>query len=373
MSSPTSTKYQTVRTKLEAAIRSGEFTTGDQLPAEQTLAEQYGVSLMTARRVVCDLVAADLLERRDRKGTFVRQHAAERVSTTTLNLIVLAYDTAFQRNFLNQGMRLAEERGWRGNVIRLARGQQDAAVRAIQDGELALLMLENVQPQSALGRAVKGAKGRVVSIGLDLTNLGVRSIYVEASRSFKIVADYLRAQGHSEFVLVDQRVSPALYELHQIGWRKATTGLYTEAEADERSIHLETPNFQCPSFDAYSEVGRLLSESSLQPTALVCVGEEIVQGALAACRYAGREVPRDISIVNILDAPSMIFAHPPVTSVDVNFEQQVELALDILQRGRDGLATPATLHVVEPLLSKRESVAAPFLEAGISYPASASA
>ncbi len=358
MSTTTSTKYQTVRNKLEAAIRSGEFTTGDQLPAEQTLADQYGVSLMTARRVVCDLVAADLLERRARKGTFVRAHAVEKVNTTTLNLIVVAYDTAFQRTFLNQGMRLAEEKGWRGNVIRLARGQQDAAVRAIQEGELALMMLEEVQPQSALGLAVRGAGGRVVSIGIDFTKLGVPSIFVEVTRSFQTVFEHLRALGHKEIMLIDQQVSKNLNVLHAIAWQKATSSFYSPAEADAHSIHLDTPNFQCPSFDAYSSVRELLQGRN-QPTALVCFGEEITQGALAACRTAGHTVPDTISVVNILDATSMVFAHPPITSIDVDFESQIQLALELLQSSQDGNLPEARLHTVEPLLIQRESVGPP--------------
>jgi GntR family transcriptional regulator of arabinose operon len=359
MSTTTSTKYQTVRTKLETAIRTGEFTTGDQLPAEQALAEQYGVSLMTARRVVCDLVAADLLERRARKGTFVRAHAVEKVNTTTLNLIVVAYDTAFQRTFLNHGMKLAEEKGWRGNVIRLARGQQDAAVRAIQEGELALMMLEEVQPQSALGLAVKGARGRVVSIGLNLTKLGVPSVYVESSKSFQVVFEHLREQGHKEIVLVDQQVSESLYQLHSVAWRKATASYYSPEEADAHSIHLQTPNFQCPSFDAYSSVHELLSQNINHTTALVCFGEEITQGALAACRATGHIIPQTISVVNILDAPSMIFAHPAITSVDVDFESQVKLALGLLESAQKGGFLEAELHTIEPLLLSRDSTAPP--------------
>lgn len=351
-----STKYQAVRNKLEAAIRSSEFAIGDQLPPEQNLAELYGVSLMTARRVVCDMVADDLLERRARKGTFVRQHAFDKVTTTTLNLVVAAYETSFQRNFLNQGMQQAAQKGWRGNVIRLARGQQDAAVRAIQDGELALLMLEEFQPQSALGLAVRGARGKAIWIGADVTKSGVPSIFVDVSHVFEIVVEYLRNQGHQNIVLLDQKISDNFTERHALAWQKATAALYSAKEANESMIHLETPLFQCPSFDAYAAVGQLLSQRKPRPTALVGFGEEITQGALAACRTAGFNVPEDISVINILDAPSMVFTYPPMTSVDVNFKKQVQIAMEILDTAINGEVPSADLHAVEPLLIERESV-----------------
>jgi DNA-binding LacI/PurR family transcriptional regulator len=352
-----STKYQTVRSKLESAIRSGELAGGDQLPAEQTLADQYGVSLMTARKVVCDLVTADLLERRARKGTFVRHHAMERVTATTLNLIVMAYDTSFQRTFLNQGMRAVQKRGWRGNIIRLADGQQDAAVRALQDGELALLMIEQLTPQSALGLAARNARGRAVFVGMDFTHLGIPSIFVDVNRSLRIAAEHLRSKGHREIVLIDQRLSDSQVRLHTRAWQFATEGIYDAAEAATHCIHLETPSFSCPSFDAHSLARELLTTRNPRPTAFVTFGEEITQGTLAACRDSGLSVPDDVSILNVLDAPSMYFAAPPVTSLDMNFERQIEFAFEILQSTLDGLPAKPDLHAVEPLLVERQSVA----------------
>jgi DNA-binding LacI/PurR family transcriptional regulator len=254
-------------------------------------------------------------------------------------------------------MQQAAKKGWRGNVIRLARGQQDAAVRAIQDGELALLMLEEFQPQSALGLAVRGARGKAIWIGADVTRSGVPSIYVDVSRIFEIVVDYLRKQGHRHIFLLDQKISDNFTERHGLAWQKATAALYSAQEANDHTLHLETPLFQCPSFDAYAAVAQLLSERKPQPTALVGFGEEITQGALAACRTAGYNVPEDISVINILDAPSMVFTYPSMTSVDVNFKKQVHIAMEILDTALSGNPPSADLHVVEPLLIERESVA----------------
>jgi len=72
----TATKHRSVRQYLETAILAGDFQPGDQLPSEIDIARKYGVSYMTARKAVAELVASDLLERRASKGTFVPNPSA---------------------------------------------------------------------------------------------------------------------------------------------------------------------------------------------------------------------------------------------------------------------------------------------------------
>src|SRR3954467_2540392 len=67
----TSSKYVRVRDALADAIRSGEYTVGQKLPGERTLAIQYGISYMTARRAVSELVEKGLLDRPPWEGLFV--------------------------------------------------------------------------------------------------------------------------------------------------------------------------------------------------------------------------------------------------------------------------------------------------------------
>src|SRR5690349_9384212 len=67
----TSSKYVRVRDALAGAIRSGEYAVGQKLPGERTLAVKYGISYMTARRAVSELVELGLLDRRPWEGLFV--------------------------------------------------------------------------------------------------------------------------------------------------------------------------------------------------------------------------------------------------------------------------------------------------------------
>lgn len=70
-SSKSMSKTDEVATKLRQKIASGEWQEGARLPGELTLTETYGVSRVTVRRAISQLVAEGLLETKAGIGTVV--------------------------------------------------------------------------------------------------------------------------------------------------------------------------------------------------------------------------------------------------------------------------------------------------------------
>jgi GntR family transcriptional regulator len=70
--------YVKIRESLRQQIVSGELTMGQKLPAEDELAAQFGVSRMTVRQGITDLIDDGLLYRRHGVGTFVAYPHVER-------------------------------------------------------------------------------------------------------------------------------------------------------------------------------------------------------------------------------------------------------------------------------------------------------
>ena len=70
--------YKQVQDLLVARISNGQWTPGMLLPSEQTLAAELGVSQGTVRKALDAMAADNLLERRQGKGTYVREVTAER-------------------------------------------------------------------------------------------------------------------------------------------------------------------------------------------------------------------------------------------------------------------------------------------------------
>lgn len=64
-------RYYQLKEILRERIRSGEWKSGDLIPSERELSETYGISRMTARQAITDLVNEGVFYREQGKGTFV--------------------------------------------------------------------------------------------------------------------------------------------------------------------------------------------------------------------------------------------------------------------------------------------------------------
>ena len=64
--------YQQIKDQILCDINSGRFSKNKQLPTENEMSEQYGVSRITIRRAISDLVEQGIVVKRQGKGTFVK-------------------------------------------------------------------------------------------------------------------------------------------------------------------------------------------------------------------------------------------------------------------------------------------------------------
>ncbi|MCL5265407.1 MAG: GntR family transcriptional regulator [Chloroflexi bacterium] len=69
--------YHQIKEIIRSQIKSGELRPGDQLPTESQLVKEYGVSLITVRHALKDLVNEGLLYRRRGKGTYLATRSDE--------------------------------------------------------------------------------------------------------------------------------------------------------------------------------------------------------------------------------------------------------------------------------------------------------
>lgn len=69
--------YQQFRDVIEEKINSGEWKSNDKIPSENQLSNQYGLSRMTVRSVLLDLVKEERLYRVQGKGTYVAEQKIE--------------------------------------------------------------------------------------------------------------------------------------------------------------------------------------------------------------------------------------------------------------------------------------------------------
>lgn len=95
---PVSLQYQ-LRSKLLEKINKKEWPNGALIPSERELCDIYGVSRMTVREVLKDLVAKGVLIRKQGKGTFVAEKKIVATMTSTFSLKADLEDKKIESSF----------------------------------------------------------------------------------------------------------------------------------------------------------------------------------------------------------------------------------------------------------------------------------
>jgi GntR family transcriptional regulator len=78
--------YHQIESHLRGTIKDGKWKAGELIPPERLLMEQYGVSRITVRQALANLVAAGLLYRKHGLGTFVAGFQDRPITESLANL-----------------------------------------------------------------------------------------------------------------------------------------------------------------------------------------------------------------------------------------------------------------------------------------------
>jgi DNA-binding LacI/PurR family transcriptional regulator len=360
-------KYMRVRDSLAQAIRSGEYTEGEKLPGERTLAVQFGISYMTARRAVSELIGMGLLERRPWEGIFViggtkgangSGHNGFH-ATTTLTIITVGHEGPHVNTIKRLAAKYAEGHGWGTRYVRMDQPDDEHAVRAVLGGGLSLLIIpDDATMRGPVGEAVQQVNGKAALIGNRMDNLGVPSVMADDTQAIGIAIDHLRSKGHRRIGMLCDYTNQPVTSVQVAKWRSSFASELSESELDRRLIVVDTPRFECPTQYAYERMRRYLAEHPQELTALVCTGDESAVAAMSACREASRPVPQRMSVVVSGDSSLAAHSNPPLTCVDVDLELHIKLASHMLARALAGTLPPGDrLRLIEPRLIERASVA----------------
>jgi GntR family transcriptional regulator, N-acetylglucosamine utilization regulator len=132
-----------VADQLAAQIGSGAMQPGQRMPSERVVAQQYGLSRMTARQAVELLVRRGLVYRRPGSGTFV---APARVEHTLQRLA--GFSEQMREQGIEPGGRVlavklnARERSDAGEALGLSNGDSCWMVRRVRFGDNEPLLVE---------------------------------------------------------------------------------------------------------------------------------------------------------------------------------------------------------------------------------------
>lgn len=353
-------KHKVVRRALTESIRRGDYKPGDRIPAERDIAELYGVSYMTARRAVTEMVEVDLLRRRPREGTFVPPRSPKRLATKTVHLVCPVFGSSMTQIFLHLGNQQAEQRGWRSEIIQLHHSEVRPIARALDGDGLVLMLPFGPQLESPVVEVLQKAGGRAILLGNRLDHLRVPSVMADDAAGISLAMEHLKSFGHREIAVVTANPDHNVDRVQIAAWRAACPPDWDAAHFTKRIVITETPRHGSRDDTLYETLRAYLADDGGETTALLCLFDTMALPALAACRDAGRAAPEKMSLIVSGNDPVLAYAHPPVTCIDVQMAEHIDKALEVFDKVLAGdLEKSDLLHLVTPHLALRKSVQNP--------------
>lgn len=124
--------YIQIRETLREQIKQGTFEPGQRLPSEDELAAQFGVSRMTVRQGITDLIDEGVLYRRRGVGTFVAQFHVERDHNKLVGFSDTAKAEGFDLEFRLLGREVVPAKLMVAKALVLQEGEPVIRIRTLR-------------------------------------------------------------------------------------------------------------------------------------------------------------------------------------------------------------------------------------------------
>ncbi|HVK05274.1 MAG TPA: GntR family transcriptional regulator [Armatimonadaceae bacterium] len=371
--------YQNLVADLRGQIEDGgTLGVGDRLPSIASLCRQHGVSTITVRAALKELVASGYLESRVGSGFYVRArrvpaaaadsanapgalsprfHGGERViafqlTLTSGNPFFKGLVAGAERECRRQGYRLIvvvshEDADQEAQQLRELSGQVAGVlvVPAVMDGSYAGYgaLMERKVPFVFVDRAVRGLAAPLVSTDNEeggylatrhLLSTGVRTVYVVSERPATSLEE--RIQGYRR-ALRDAGITP------DPAWVREGP-LFGDTSGYDLTRNLLAERRERAGDDA--------------PFGLFALQDEIARGSYAALKEAGLRIPADVRVVGFDDLYSL-HMDPPLTTVRQDTEgmgaSAARVLLKLLAPGTGVTRTPRGVRLPPELVVRSSS------------------
>lgn len=346
-----STKHGSVLELILSKVKSGELRPGCRLPSEPDIALQTGVSYMTARKAISELVDQGVLYRVKGRGTFVSNDGLLGSRPSLGLLLVRDWQTLDPFYFPNLVSGFIERAAEQGFEVKLADRSQplidtlrfkELRVRAVA----CVLLVQNdvTDAEALIDRGVS-----IVAINNYEGSRRVASVSPNNRQGSYDITTALLNLGHRDLVFLG---GPS-YNLDAIQRR---SGFLSAVEDFPEAANTEMIELGFAEEAGYAVAKKLVRIGNL-PTAVVCASDSSAIGLMKGLLESGVKVPNEVSVVGFGDFRLSAYYHPALTTVQLPLcelgRRAADCLIDVQYGGKN-----KSIQLECPLIW-RESVAAP--------------
>ena len=339
---------------LRRRIEEKALKPGAMIGTEVNLAAESGLSRMTVRRAVQELVDAGLVERRAGRGIFVSEARSSVARSIRVLVGNLLWAPAVR---VAQAVQEEAQKVGREASVFDARGNLAAFIdelKALPDSGFAGAVIMS-QHDAGFNRALVGlvaAEFPFVVVDQTLSDLPADSVSSDNRAGGHLAAGALLAAGHARLAFLGDMAAD-------------TTAARAQGVADACAEALVPPPLRLAipgqRFGDWEpairrSVNKLLNEKN-RPTALVCSCDAVARIAMRALATHDVAVPDEISVTGFDDDPIAEWTSPALTTVRQDFAEMGRHAYTLLNVRLADPASPPRHDDVAVTLIERDSIA----------------
>ncbi|HCE45784.1 MAG TPA: hypothetical protein DET40_19750 [Lentisphaeria bacterium] len=321
--------YVKIGALLKKRISDGEYT--EKFPSTNDLVREIGVSPMTINKAVGELVREGLIHRKIGSGTFVTTKKKEKKKTG--RIIYFVPDKAF-------GLRHPFHAGVFIGMTSAAMGAGHEAI--FQDSETSLLDIL-FKSRSELDfdgivfsrwdnrKMIDDISKFIPMIEVGVSGTPIPSIHFDDETGAYKAVKHLTDLGHRRIAFITGYMTWKEGEYRFNGYRKALeeAGIAFDENLVFEDEWTDPAGYRCAK--------KMLSLPD-RPTAVFCTSDHMAFGAMSCIKEYGLRIPDDISIIGFNNVETSAYVEPPLTTVEISFQDTGSMAFRALIKLIDGQA-----------------------------------
>ncbi len=353
--------HEQVAEIIEKKIVSEVFSIGERLPSVRKFATQFEVSNETIYSALNILKTKGLIDTIPNKGSFIRSTEQEGKAVEKTGLIALIIDHGDKK------LPLSIMNPLNNRIIELVDEElQKRSMNLIHHN----ICYENSLDQMTLNNIAKLVDGIIV-VGLINKNflkflrqtklpvvtlfpaLELRKIDQVGIDNYNTFLDCTEELLNLGYKGVAFKIGPKRYFILERRL-KGIMQAYKNKGIEWKDEYIITSK-EWGINSAEESVSAWL-EKDLMPNAILCTNDNHAVGALKAVQSRGLSVPDDFGIVGCRNTNVALATTPQLASIDFQYDQLVETAIDLLDRRIDGFSgKPMNISITGSLI-KRSSI-----------------
>jgi GntR family transcriptional regulator of arabinose operon len=347
-------KYQQLADHFRKKIEAGKLRAGEQLPSQQAIQHQFSTSQATVERAYTLLEEEGIIERRWRKGVFVRERPAQN-ATGNIGVIgspnfergVNPYSAHLMEGIMAgaaaesyHALILGNDLTWNGSECRKVDG-------------ILIVNIEDMQP--LLAKIPKGMP--CVSLLNDTARISC--VKADNEGGGRLAAEYLISRGHRRIAFLKNN-NWSIPAARQKGYEDALRGAGIRLQrswirSNNLTGHLSPGDHRLAS---YEQIRRWIQEDwrATGCTALLAQNDHLALGAIRAFQESGLRVPEDVSIIGFDGTELCDYFPPRLTSVKIPLAEIGSNAVKVLLQHLRDPSLPREVMVLPSSIREGESV-----------------